>query len=50
MKADIMEGQLIKRQVEEEIEREKVRDLERAKKAAENREEFKKANQELVEI
>ena len=48
MKAEVMEGELIKRQVEEELEREKMRELERAKKAAQNREEFKQANQELL--
>ena len=50
MKAEMMEGELIKRQVEEELEREKMRELERAKKNAQNREEFKKANRELLDI
>lgn len=50
MKEEQLEGELIKKQVEEELEREKLRDLERKKRAAANREEFKKANEELLKI
>lgn len=48
MKEEQLEGELIKKQVEEELEREKLRDLERKKRAAKTREEFKKANEELL--
>ena len=50
MKEEQLEGQLIKKQVEEELEREKLRDLERKKRAAQSREEFKKANEDLLKI
>lgn len=40
----------MKKQVQEEIEREKMRELERKKKAAKTREEFKKANDDLLVI
>lgn len=50
MKEEQLEGQLIKKQVEEELEREKLRDLERMKRAAKTREEFKRANEELLKI
>jgi len=50
MKEEQLEGQLIKKQVEEELEREKLRDLERMKRAAKTREEFKAANEELLKI
>lgn len=50
MKEEQLEGELIKKQVEEELEREKVRDLERKKRIAQTREDFKKANEELVQI
>lgn len=50
MKEEQLEGQLIKKQVEEELEREKLRDLERLKRAAKTREEFKRANEELLKI
>jgi hypothetical protein len=36
--------------VEEELEREKLRDMERKKRAAQTREEFQKANDELLKI
>lgn len=41
MKQDKTEGKLMKKQVQEEIEREKMRELEKKKKAAKTREEFK---------
>lgn len=50
MKEEQLEGELIKKQVEEELEREKLRDLERKKRAAQTRNEFQKANEELLKI
>lgn len=50
MKEEQLEGELIKKQVEEELEREKLRDVERKKRAAKTREEFKKANEELLAL
>ena len=50
MKEEQLEGELIKKQVEEELEREKLRDIQRKKRAAGTREEFKKANEELLQI
>lgn len=37
MKEEQLEGQLVKKQVEEEIERQKMKDLEKAKKVAKTR-------------
>ena len=48
MKEEQLEGELIKKQVEEELEREKLRDMERIKRAAKTREEFKQANEDLL--
>jgi hypothetical protein len=50
MKEEQLEGELIKKQVEEELEREKLRDMERKKRAAGTRQEFQKANEELIQI
>jgi hypothetical protein len=50
MKQEQLEGELIKKQVEEELEREKLRDMERKKRAAGTRKEFQKANEELLQI
>ena len=50
LKEEQLEGELIKKQVEEELEREKLRDLDRLKRAAQTREDFKKANEELLKI
>jgi hypothetical protein len=50
LKEEQLEGELIKRQVEEELEREKLRDMERLKRAAKTREEFKQANEELLQM
>lgn len=47
---DEAEGQKIKQGVEEELEREKMKELEKRKKAATQREEFKKANEELLKL
>jgi len=40
----MLEGELIKRQAEEDLEREKVRELQRQKKAAEIKADIMKAN------
>ena len=50
MKEEQLEGELIKKQVEEELEREKLRDIERKKRAAKTREDFKRANEELLAL
>lgn len=50
MKEEQLEGELIKKQVEEELEREKLRDIERKKRAAKTREDFKTANEELLAL
>jgi colicin import membrane protein len=50
MKEGQMEGRLMKEQVKEEMEREKCRDLEKRKKAARTREEFRLANEELTRL
>lgn len=50
IKDDEMEGELIKQQVEAELEREKMRELERKKRAAEQREDFKRANEDLIRL
>jgi len=44
---EMLEGELIKRQVEEEIEKEKQRELQRKQAQAKQREDFKKANEDL---
>jgi hypothetical protein len=50
LKEEQLEGELIKKQVEEELEREKLRDLDRLKRAAQTREDFKQANEDLLKI
>ena len=50
LKEDELEGQLIKKQVEEELEREKQKDIKRQMKVAATRAEFTKANEELLKI
>jgi len=45
MKEDELEGELIKKQVEEDLGREKLKELERRKKASNRNEEFKVANE-----
>lgn len=47
---DEAEGKKIRSAVEEELEREKLKELEKKKKAAKQREEFKKANEELLKL
>lgn len=44
LKEEMLEGELIKRQAEEDLEREKVRELQRQKKAAEIKADIMKAN------
>jgi hypothetical protein len=44
----MLEGELIRRQVEEELERERIRDLERKRKQIDQAQNFKKTNQELI--
>ena len=45
LKEDELEGELIKKQVEEELTREKLKELERRKKAGKQKEDFKSANE-----
>lgn len=46
LKEEMLEGELIKRQVEEDLEREKARELQRQKKAMALREDIAKANRD----
>lgn len=50
IKEDELEGELIKKQVEEELEREKEKELARRQKAANQRTQYQKANEELLKI
>jgi hypothetical protein len=50
LKEQMLEGELIKRQCDEENEREKLRALDRMKKTQQVREDFKYANQELIKF
>ena len=50
IKEDELEGELIKKQVEEELEREKEKELARRKAAANQRDQYKLANEELLKI
>jgi hypothetical protein len=50
MKEEQLEGELIKRQVEEELEREKQRDIQRQENVMKTRSEFKAANEELLKL
>ena len=45
-----MDGELIKKQVEDELEKERLREMERIKRVAQTREEFKRANEELLQV
>jgi hypothetical protein len=47
MKEEMLEGELVKRKAKEEIERERLKELERKKRQAKSREEFKQANEDL---
>lgn len=48
LKEEQLEGQLIKRQVEEELEKEKEREMERLRRVQQTRDEFKKANEDIL--
>lgn len=50
IKEDELEGELIKKQVEEELEREKEKELARRKAAANQRDQYQRANEELLKI
>lgn len=50
IKEDELEGELIKKQVEEELEREKQKEMERRKAAAKQRDQYKKENEDLLKI
>ena len=50
MKEDQLEGQLIKRHVQDELEREHQKEIERKERMAKQKEAFEKANQDLLEI
>jgi len=45
LKEDELEGELIKKQVEEDLGREKLKELERRRKASNRKDEFKVANE-----
>ena len=49
MKEDMLEGELIKRQVEEDLEREKQKEIQRQKLAAERKADLVKANRSMIE-
>ena len=50
LKEDELEGQLIKKQVEEELEREAQKDIKRQQKVVSIRAEFTRANEDLLKI
>lgn len=50
IKEDELEGELIKKQVEEELEREREKELMRRKAAQAQRDQYKKANEDLLKI
>ena len=50
LKEEMLEGELIKRQTEEDLEREKVRELQRQKKAAGIKADIMKANADQIRI
>lgn len=50
LKEEMLEGELIKRQVEEDIEREKQREIARQKKVAQMRADFSQANKDLMKM
>jgi hypothetical protein len=47
LQEEMLEGELIKRQVDDEIEREREKELERKKKLDQNLQGFKKANEDI---
>lgn len=50
LKEEMLEGELIKRQVEEDIEREKIRELQRQKKVGQMKEDIVKANKDQIRL
>lgn len=50
LKEEQLEGELIKKQVEEELERERQKEVERQKRIVQTRKEFADANAELLRI
>jgi len=46
LKEDMLEGELIKRQVQDDLEREKIRELQRQKKAMQIKEDIDRANKD----
>ncbi len=50
LKEDMLEGELIKRQTEEDLEREKIRELQRQKKAAGIKADIMKANADQIRM
>lgn len=50
LKEEELEGLLIKRQVEDEMEKEKQKELRRLERVQQTREEFKKANEDLLRM
>ena len=49
LKEEMLEGELIKRQVEEDIEREKLREVNRQKRVAQMRSDLAQANKEMMQ-
>lgn len=50
IKEEELEGELIKKQVQEELEREKQRELDRHQRMIKTREEFKQANEDMLKL
>lgn len=50
LKEEMLEGELVKRQTEEDLEREKQREIQRQQKVAQMRADLANANQELMKI
>jgi hypothetical protein len=46
----MLEGELIKRQVEEDLEREKLKEVQRLQKVQQNRADLARANKELLQL
>ena len=49
LKEEMLEGELIKRQVEEDIEREKMREVARQKRVAQMRSDLAEANKQMMQ-
>ena len=50
LKEEMLEGELVKRQVEEDIEREKIRELQRKRKMQQMKEDIAKSNQDQIRM